>query len=461
MTDLASVQQAIHDLGAAGLSVLTSRGEREQRGKDQTFLPAHASDAVVFAESTDDVVKIVNICRTHRCPITPFGAGTSSEGHIAALHGGICIDLTRMNAVLQVNADDFDCVVQAGITRESLNRYLRDTGLFFPIDACPEASIGGMVSTRASGTHAVRYGTMRENVINVTAVLIDGRVVKTANRARKSAAAYDLTRLFVGSAGTLGIITEVTVRLHPVPDHVAAAVCAFPTIGDAARLVIEASQAGVCFAKVEFMDTVQIAWTNAYSKTNLAPKPHLFFEFDGPPQAVKEHAAIVEELAREHGASPLQWAIDAAERAHLWRARHEAIYACFAGRPGCQAWATDVTVPISRLADCIEETQRDLQELPFPVPILGHVGDGNFHLAFMIDPARPEEYEMAHDVYDRMVRRAIAMDGTCTGEHGVGYFKNRYLVEEFGEDTLSMMRDIKRALDPMNLLNPGKLFDAI
>jgi D-lactate dehydrogenase (cytochrome) len=411
---------------------------------------------VAFANSTEEVSAIVKLCSDHKTPVIAFGTGTSLEGHVAALAGGVCIDLSQMSQILRINAEDLDAVVQAGVTRKQLNEHLRDTGLFFPIDPGADASLGGMAATRASGTNAVRYGTMRENVLALTVVLADGRVIRTAHRARKSAAGYDLTRLFIGSEGTLGIITEVTVRLYGIPEAISAAVCDFPTIEDAVNTVILTIQNGVPVARIELLDAAQMAAINSYSKLNHKVAPTLFFEFHGTSAGVAEQAETVKAIAGEHGGNEFRWATTSEERSKLWQARHDAYYAALALRPGAKGWATDVCVPISRLAECIGETKRDLSSSTIPSALVGHVGDGNFHLVFMIDPQRPEEIAEAGRINDRMVARALAMEGTSTGEHGVGYGKMDFLVSEHGE-ALSVMRSIKKALDPSNIMNPGKI----
>ena len=427
-----------------------------QHGKDESYHAPHSPDAVAFARSAQEVAAIVRLCSNYKTPVIAFGTGTSLEGHVAALAGGVCIDLTQMDRILRVNAEDLDAVVEAGVTRKQLNEHLRDTGLFFPIDPGADASLGGMAATRASGTNAVRYGTMRENVLSLTVVLADGRVIRTARRARKSAAGYDLTRLFIGSEGTLGIITEVTVRLYGIPEAISAAVCAFPTIEDAVNTVILTIQNGVPVARIELLDEAQMAATNKYSKLNHKVAPTLFFEFHGTTAGVAEQAETVKSIAADYGGNDFRWATTPEERSKLWQARHDAYYAALALRPGSKGWATDVCVPISRLAECISETQRDLADSPIPSALVGHVGDGNFHLVFMIDPQRPDEIAEASRLNERMVARALAMEGTSTGEHGVGYGKMDFLVSEHGE-ALSVMRSIKKALDPDNILNPGKI----
>jgi D-lactate dehydrogenase (cytochrome) len=439
-----------------GERLSTSTAVCAQHGKDESYHAPHAPDAVAFAHSTEEVAAIVKLCSEYKTPVIAFGTGTSLEGHVAALAGGICIDLSQMDRILQVNAEDLDAVVQAGVTRKQLNEHLRDTGLFFPIDPGADASLGGMAATRASGTNAVRYGTMRENVLSLTVVLADGRVIRTARRARKSAAGYDLTRLFIGSEGTLGIITEVTVRLYGIPEAVSAAVCAFPTIEHAVDTVILTIQNGVPVARIELLDEAQMSAINKYSKLDHKVAPTLFFEFHGSTAGVAEQAGTVKAIASEYGGNDFRWATTSEERSKLWQARHDAYYAALALRPGSKGWATDVCVPISRLAECITETKRDLANSPIPSALVGHVGDGNFHLVFMIDPQRPDEIAEAGRLNDRIVARALAMDGTSTGEHGVGYGKMDFLVSEHGE-ALSVMRSIKKALDPDNIMNPGKI----
>ncbi len=439
-----------------GERLSTAGAVREQHGKGEAYHHSIPPDAVAFAESTEEVAAIVKICARHRLAVVPFGTGTSLEGHTAALHGGICIDLSRMNRILAVNAEDLDVRVQPGVTRKQLNDHLRDTGLFFPIDPGADASLGGMTATRASGTNAVRYGTMRENVLSLEVVLADGRVIRTARRARKSSAGYDLTRLFVGSEGTLGVITEVTLRLYGIPEASSVAMCTFATVKGAVDTTIATIQAGVPVARIELADGVQMGAIARYSKLDLAAVPTLWLEFHGTEASVAEQAGMVQAIAADNGGENFQWTTDAAERKRIWQARHDAAYAAKALRPGCQVWATDVCVPISRLADCIVETQKDLESTHLPAPIVGHVGDGNFHLSFVLDPTKPEEIAEANRINDRLVARALAMEGTCTGEHGVGYGKIDYLDDEHG-DAVSVMRTLKKALDPDNIMNPGKI----
>ena len=430
---------------------------RTQHGSSEAHFAPALPDAVVFARSTDDVVALVELCTAHRVPIVPFGAGTSIEGNALPVQGGVSVDLSEMDAILAVNAEDFDCTVQAGVRREALNEHLRDTGLFFPIDPGANATIGGMASTRASGTNAVRYGTMREAVLNLTVVTPDAKVIRTARRARKSAAGYDLTRLYIGAEGTLGIVTEVTVRLHPIPETISSAVCGFGSLQGAVDTVVQAIQLGVPLARVEILDDVQIRAVNRWSKLDLAELTTLFFEFHGTPAGVAEQIATVEELASGNGGGDFAWSNLPEERARLWKARHEAYYAAVNLRPGAVGWTTDVCVPISRLPECIAATKADLAAASIPATILGHVGDGNFHAIFSIDPAAPHEMAEVAAINRRLVERALAMDGTCTGEHGIGLGKQDWLVEELGE-AVEVMRTLKRALDPLDLFNPGKIF---
>jgi D-lactate dehydrogenase (cytochrome) len=411
---------------------------------------------VVFAHSTDDVAATVKLCHTHDVPVIPFGTGTSLEGHVLAIHGGVCIDLSQMNRVLAIHAEDLNVTVQAGVTRKQLNAELHDTGLFFPIDPGADASLGGMTATRASGTNAVRYGTMRENVMGLTVVLADGKVIRTGGRAKKSAAGYDLTRLFVGSEGTLGVITELTVKLYPVPEAISAAVCAFPSVDAAVRTVIETVQLGVPVARMELLDALTIGAVNRHSKTSLREAPTLFCEFHGSTAAVGEQAQAVQAIAAGHGGMDFEWATKPEERTRLWQARHDAYFACLQLRPGSRAVSTDVCVPISRLAECIAVTNEDIAQASMPVPLFGHAGDGNFHLMILVDPAKPDELAEAEAINHRLVERALAMDGTCTGEHGIGMGKLDFLEAEQG-DAVEVMRAIKRTLDPQNLLNPGKV----
>jgi D-lactate dehydrogenase (cytochrome) len=430
---------------------------RDHHSHGESYHPPAAPDVVCFPATTAEVVEIVGISARYQLPVIPFGAGTSLEGHVQALSGGITIDLREMNHVLRIGAEDLDVTVEAGVTRLQLARALRNTGLMFPVDPGADATIGGMAATRASGTTAVRYGTMRENVLGLKVVLADGRVISTGTRARKSAAGYDLTRLIVGSEGTLGVITEVTLRLHPLPEAVSAALCSFDSLRGAVDTVIATIQLGVPVARIELLDDLHMDAINRYSKTNYPVASTLLFEFHGDSKRhVTEQAETVQALAAERGGRGFEWATQLEDRERLWQARHNAHYAALALRPGCRSWAGDVCVPISQLADCIIETKRDHENAPFPVCMVGHAGDGNFHLVYLLDPASATELEEARRLNARMVARALAMGGTCTGEHGVGYGKMKSLVAEHGEG-VAVMRDIKRALDPDDRMNPGKV----
>ena len=433
---------------------------REHHSHGESYHPPASPDVVCFPKTVEEVVGIVNISAKHGVPIVPFGAGTSLEGHVQALRGGISIDLREMNRVVRVSVEDLDATVEPGVTRTQLNKALRNTGLHFPIDPGADATVGGMTATRASGTTAVRYGTMRENVLGLTVVLADARIVKTGTRARKSAAGYDLTRLFVGSEGTLGVITDVTVRLHPIPEAVAAAVCAFDTIKGAVDTVIATIQLGVPVARIELLDDAQVDAVNRYSKTSYAVADTLLFEFHGDSERdVAEQAKTVEALAADRGGRGFEWATRLEDRERLWHARHNVHFASLALRPGSRSMATDVCVPISRLADCVLQTKADHANARFPVCLVGHAGDGNFHVIYLIDPANPAELDEARRLNERMVARALGMGGTCTGEHGVGYGKMKFLAAEHGENGLELMRTIKRALDPDNRMNPGKIVE--
>ena len=439
-----------------GDRVTTAVVIREQHGKDESFHACAPPDAVVFAQTTDEVSRIVMACAARDVPVIPFGTGTSLEGHVAALHGGVSIDVSQMNEILAVNAEDLTCQVQPGVRRKQLNEHLRDTGLFFPIDPGADASLGGMTATRASGTNAVRYGTMRENVMSLEVVMADGRIIRTARRSKKSSAGYDLSRLFVGSEGTLGVITEVTLKLFGIPEAISAAVCSFGDMESAVNTVILTIQSGIPIARIELLDAVQMDACNKYSDLNYPVAPTLFFEFHGTENSVAEQVKQVQNIAGELGGTDFSWARKAEDRSKLWQARHDAYYAALALRPGCKGIATDVCVPISRLAECILETQVDIRDSGLIAPIVGHVGDGNFHLVLCVDPDDADEMVRAEDLNERMVMRALAMDGTCTGEHGVGYGKIGFLEAEHGE-ALSVMRDLKHALDPKNIMNPGKI----
>jgi len=451
-------QTVLQELQALlGERVTTSSGIREHHGKDESYFPYAAPDAVAFPHTTEEVRDVVNICRRHRVPMIPYGVGTSLEGHILAVNGGVTIDLSQMNKVLAVHEEDLDAVVEAGVTRKQLNEYIKHTGLFFPVDPGADATIGGMAATRASGTNAVRYGTMRENVISLKVVLADGRIIQTSRRPKKSAAGYDLTRLFVGSEGTLGIITEVTVRLYPVQEAMSAAVCAFDSVDGCTKTVIQTIQAGIPVARCDIVCDKTIGAINAYKKTSYRVAPTVFFEFHGTKASVVEQAEAVQAIARENGGMDFQWATRPEDRNQLWDARHNAYFACLQLRPGSRAVSTDVCVPISRLAQCVRETMDDVKDYIAPVPLLGHIGDGNFHLMFLVDPAKPEETALAKEFNRRLIERALAMEGTCTGEHGIGLGKQESLRAELGEDAMAVMRDIKHVFDPDNLLNPGKV----
>jgi len=440
-----------------GERLITNRVICEQHGRGEGPYDGAAPEAVAMVRSTEEVARIVACCNAAGLPVIPFGVGTSLEGHVAAVEGGICLDLSEMNRVLEVAEADLDCLVEAGVRRRQLNEELRHTGLFFPVDPGADATLGGMAATRASGTNAVRYGTMRELVLGLTAVLADGSIVKTGGRARKSAAGYDLTRLLIGSEGTLGVITELRLRLFGVPEAISAAVASFPTVAAAVETVQLTIQSGIPIARIELLDAVQMQACIAFSRLDhLAAAPTLFFEFHGSEAGAKEQAMAVEALAREHGGSDFQWSANTEERNRLWRARHDAYYAALALKPGCRGWATDVCVPISTLALCIARTEEDVREAGLLAPLVGHVGDGNFHLLFLLDPADPDELARAKAVNARLIERAIAMGGTCTGEHGIGFGKIKSLEQEHGSG-IALMRVIKRALDPNNILNPGKV----
>jgi D-lactate dehydrogenase (cytochrome) len=430
---------------------------RQQHGNTLTWQKNEAPDAVVFAESTEDCVDIIRICAEHRMPVIPFGTGTSLEGHINAPFGGVSVDLSRMNKVLAVHAEDLDCVVEPGVTREDLNTHLRNDGLFFPIDPGANASLGGMTATRASGTNAVRYGTMKDNVLSLKAVLANGEIVTTARRAKKSSSGYDLTRLLVGSEGTLGLITEITLRLQGIPEAMAAGVCPFPSVKAACDATILTIQSGIPVARIELLDILSVRSVNLHSKLDLPETPMLFLEFHGTEAGVKEQSERFGEIAAELGGGPFNWATKAEERSRLWKARHNIYWAGFALRPGATTFATDVCVPLSRLAQCVEETQNDIAELGLTAGIVGHVGDGNFHASPLFDIEDEDEVRRIKIFVERVVERALAMDGTCTGEHGVGQGKMKYLEKEHGSAALELMRLLKRSIDPLNIMNPGKM----
>lgn len=434
----------------------TGQAIREQHGHTTTYLPTQAPDIVIFADTTQDVQDVVRVCAEHRVPVVAFGAGSSLEGQINAPAGGVSLDLTRMNRILAVHAEDLDCVIEPGVTRRELNEYLRDTGLFFPIDPGANASLGGMAATRASGTNAVRYGTMRENVLALKAVMPDGRLIETSKRVKKTAAGYDLTRLLIGAEGTLGIITELTLKLQGIPQAISGGICPFPDVESACRTVIETIQMGVPVARIELVNTLQMEALILHSKLPYEPQPYLFVEFHGTDSGVAEQAEIFGEIAAANGSGEFRWTKDAEERERLWRARHDAYFASLLLRPGCKGVSTDVCVPISRLADCIAATEKDIAESGIIAPIVGHVGDGNFHLLLLLDTEDADEMERAEDFMDRLVKRALEMEGTCTGEHGIGQGKMKYLPLELGEAT-DYMQIVKKALDPDNIMNPGKI----
>src|SRR5262252_245405 len=440
-----------------GNRLVTSQAVCEQHGNTTTWVANEPPDAVVFPQDTADVQAIVRICAAHRMPVIPFGTGTSLEGHVNAPLGGVSIDFRDMNRVLAVHAEDLDCVVEPGLTRKALNEHLRDQGLFFPIDPGADASLGGMAATRCSGTNAVRYGTMKDNVLALKVVLASGEVMTTARRAKKSAAGYDLTRLIVGSEGTLGVITELTLRLAGIPEAIAAGVCPFPTVEACCNATILTIQSGIPVARIELLDALQVKACNAYSRLALPETPMLFLEFHGSEAGVAEQSQRFGEIARDLGGGPFDWATKPEDRSRLWQARHDAYWAGRVLRPGAQALATDVCVPISRLAECVTATQRDVAELGLVAPILGHVGDGNFHLSLLVDMADEAEVKRVKALSERLVARALAMDGTSTGEHGVGQGKMKYLAGELGGPALAAMAAIKRALDPDDIMNPGKI----
>ncbi len=460
---LSLLKKPLPDAFVATLSVRfadrfsTTEAVRAHHGRDESAFDPMLPDAVVFARSTEEVAEIVTLCSRYEVPVIPYGTGSSLEGHLLAIRGGISLDVSQMNAVVRVNPEDLTATVQAGVTRKQLNVEIKDTGLFFPIDPGADASLGGMAATRASGTNAVRYGTMRENVVSLTVVTAEGKIVRTAQRARKSSAGYDLTRIFVGSEGTLGIITEVTVKLYPQPEAISAAVCNFATVDDAVRCTIATIQMGVPVARVELLDAAFVKAVNVHSKLTLKESPLLLFEFHGSPASVKEQAEIVQDVAAEHGGMEFTWATQPEDRSRLWAARHNAYFAGLQVKPGTRAITTDVCVPISRLADSIGATVADCEKSSLPSLILGHVGDGNYHVMLLVDPAKPEEIEEAEGINHRLVTRAIGLEGTCTGEHGVGLHKMPFLIEEHGEDALDLMRALKRAFDPKNIMNPGKI----
>ncbi|MCI4440640.1 FAD-linked oxidase C-terminal domain-containing protein [Tibeticola sp.] len=442
-----------------GAQLSTAQAVREQHGRDESpFTNVPPPAAVVFAESTADVADTVRLAAQHEVPVIPFGVGSSLEGHLLAVQGGISLDVSRMNRVLAVNGEDLTVTVQPGVTRKQLNEAIKDLGLFFPIDPGADASLGGMAATRASGTNAVRYGTMRENVLALEVVTASGEVIRTGTRAKKSSAGYDLTRLFVGSEGTLGVITELSLRVYPLPEGISAAICSFPTIADAVQTTIETIQLGVPIARCELIDANTVKMVNAHSKLGLREAHLLLMEFHGSPSSVKEQAETVQAIAHENHGQDFEWASTPEERTRLWTARHNAYFAAVQSRPGCRAISTDTCVPISRLADCLLDSVAEADASGIPYFLVGHVGDGNFHFGYLIDPNSAEERAQAEALNHQLVRRALTLGGTCTGEHGVGLHKMDFLVEEAGAGAIEVMRTIKRALDPKNILNPGKIF---
>jgi D-lactate dehydrogenase (cytochrome) len=457
--DRKAVETVIAALAAMlGNRLVTSQAVREQHGNTLTWIGNQPPDAVVFPQTAEDVQQIVRLCARERVPVIAFGTGTSLEGQVNAPRGGICLDFRDMNRVIAVHAEDLDCVVEPGITRKQLNEHLRDQGVFFPIDPGADASLGGMAATRASGTNAVRYGTMKDNVLALKAVLANGEVMTTATRAKKSSSGYDLTRLIVGSEGTLGIITELTLRLAGIPESIASGVCPFPSVEAACNATIMTIQSGIPVARIELFDALQVRACNLYSKLDLPETPMLFLEFHGTDAGVAEQSQRFGDIAEEFGGGPFDWATRAEDRSRLWQARHDAYWAQRGLRPGAYALATDVCVPISRLAECLSETQRDIAASSLLAPIVGHVGDGNFHVGLLVDRDDEQELARIEGFLERLVERALAMGGTCTGEHGVGQGKMKYLAAEHGEPALDAMRAIKRALDPLDIMNPGKIF---
>jgi D-lactate dehydrogenase (cytochrome) len=442
-----------------GANCSTAQVIREQHGRDESaFTTVPPPAAVVFAENTQDVSDAIRLCAQHKVPVIPFGVGSSLEGHLLAVEGGISIDVSRMNKILSVNAEDLTVTVQAGVCRKALNDEIKSTGLFFPIDPGADATIGGMSATRASGTNAVRYGTMRENVLALEVVTAQGEIIRTGTRAKKSSAGYDLTRLMVGSEGTLGIMTEITLRIYPIPEAIQAAICSFPSISDAVDTTIEIIQMGVPIARVELLDGNTIRMVNLHSKTTLREEPMLLMEFHGSPASVAEQVQMVQEIASGHGAQAFEWASTPEERTKLWTARHNAYFAGIQSRPGCRAISTDTCVPISKLAEALLDSVADVEKSGIPFFLVGHVGDGNFHIGYLIDPDSKEEREKAEAMNHALVHRALAVGGTCTGEHGIGLHKQDFLVSEAGDGAVAFMRTIKHALDPLNIMNPGKIF---
>jgi len=452
---------AINDLNLRfGKNCSTSFVIREQHGRDESAFSLPPPDVVVYAESTQDVVDAVKVCANHQIPLIAFGAGSSLEGHLLAIQGGVSLDVSRMDKILAIHAEDLTVTVQPGVTRKALNEAIKHTGLFFPIDPGADASIGGMCATRASGTNAVRYGTMRENVLALEVVTANGDIIRTGTRAKKSSAGYDLTRLMVGSEGTLGVMTEITLKIYPLPEAISAAICSFPTIEAAVRTTIQIIQMGIPIARVELVDANTVRLLNQYSKLNLHEGAMLLMEFHGSPASVKEQAEAVQEIASDHQGQAFEWATTPEERTRLWTARHNAYFAGVQSRPGCKVISTDTCVPISRLADCLLESVAEADASGIPYFLVGHVGDGNFHFGYLLDPNIPAERDTAEALNHKLVKRALSLEGTCTGEHGVGLHKMDFLVEETGAGAVQMMRTIKKALDPLGIMNPGKIFVA-
>ena len=457
--DQVAIEAAVEVLTRSfGNRVVTSQSVREQHGNTLTWVPNQPPDAVVFPQNVADVQEIVRVCAAHGAPVIPFGTGSSLEGQVNAPNGGVSIDVRDMNRVLAVHAEDLDCVIEPGITRKALNEYLRDQGVFFPIDPGADASLGGMAATRCSGTNAVRYGTMKDNVLSLKVVMANGELMTTARRAKKSSAGYDLTRLMVGSEGTLGVITELTLKLSGIPEAISGGICPFPSVEACCNAAFMTIQSGIPIARIELLDALQVRAVNLYSKLTLRETPVLFLEFHGTEGSVAEQSERFGEIAEELGGGPFEWTVRPEERTRLWEARHNAAFSTFTLRPGASMIATDVCVPLSRLAECVTETQRDIADNNLIAPIVGHVGDGNFHLTLLVDMQNPDEIKVAKAFNERLIERALAMDGTCTGEHGVGQGKIKYLLAEHGAPALEAMRAIKHALDPQNIMNPGKIF---
>jgi len=448
--------QALHAMFGSRCS--TAQAVREQHGRDESPFPVTPPEVVVFCQSTQEVAAVVRLAHEHAVPVIPFGTGSSLEGHLLAVQGGVSIDLSRMTQIVSLASEDLTVTVQAGVTREQLNQFVRDQGLFFPIDPGANASLGGMAATRASGTNAVRYGTMRENVLGLTVVTATGEVVRTGTRAKKSSAGYDLTRLFVGSEGTLGVMTEITLKLYPLPEAVSAAVCNFASVDAAVQTTISLIQMGIPIARCELLDVHAVRAVNLQAKLGLRESPLLLMEFHGSEAGVAEQAQAVQALAQEWGGTDFDWATTPEERTRLWAARHKAYFAALQTRPGCRAVTTDTCVPISRLAECIGQAVEQADAMGLPYFIVGHVGDGNFHIAYLIDPDQPHEREQAEQLNTQLVAHALSLGGTCSGEHGIGLHKMGFLVQEAGEGAVELMRQLKRALDPRNIMNPGKIF---